>query len=124
MARPRPVPPYLRLVLPSACWNASKMICCLSGGMPMPVSATENASTARRELRLFVVRIPAAVRGLDGQRHLAVLRELESVGQQVLDDLLQPLGVGEQELAADAGPSSMAKSTFLDSATCRKVRST
>ena len=32
IARPRPVPPYLRLVLPSACWNASKMICCLSGG--------------------------------------------------------------------------------------------
>ena len=32
------VPPYLRLVLPSACWNASKMIRCLSGGMPMPVS--------------------------------------------------------------------------------------
>ena len=36
--RPRPVPPYLRLVVPSACWKASKMICCLSGGMPMPVS--------------------------------------------------------------------------------------
>ena len=32
------VPPYLRLVEPSACWNASKMICCFSGGMPMPVS--------------------------------------------------------------------------------------
>ena len=32
MARPRPVPPYLRLVRPSACWNASKMICCLSAG--------------------------------------------------------------------------------------------
>ena len=46
IARPRPVPPYLRLVLPSACWNASKMICCLSGGMPMPVSVTENATTA------------------------------------------------------------------------------
>ena len=30
MARPRPVPPYLRLVEPSACWKASKMICCLS----------------------------------------------------------------------------------------------
>ena len=29
---PRPVPPYLRLVVPSACWNASKMSCCLSRG--------------------------------------------------------------------------------------------
>jgi len=42
IASPSPVPPYLRLVLPSACWNASKMICCFSGEMPMPVSLTEN----------------------------------------------------------------------------------
>ena len=35
---PSPVPPNLRLVVPSACWNASKMSCCLSFGMPMPVS--------------------------------------------------------------------------------------
>ena len=45
MARPRPVPPYLRLVLASACWNASKMILCFSGGMPMPVSVTSKATT-------------------------------------------------------------------------------
>ena len=38
--RPRPVPPYLRLVVPSACWNASKISRCLSSGMPMPVSVT------------------------------------------------------------------------------------
>ena len=44
--RPRPVPPYLRLVLASACWKASKMIRCFSGGMPMPVSVTSNATTA------------------------------------------------------------------------------
>ena len=43
--RPRPVPPYLRLVVPSACWNASKMIRCFSSGMPMPVSSTVKAST-------------------------------------------------------------------------------
>ena len=46
IASPSPVPPYLRLVLPSACWNASKMICCLSDGMPMPVSLTENTTTS------------------------------------------------------------------------------
>ena len=45
MARPRPVPPYLREVLPSACWNASKITRCLSSGMPMPVSLTRNATT-------------------------------------------------------------------------------
>ncbi len=43
MERPRPVPPYLRLVVPSACWNASKISFCLSCGMPMPVSVTEMA---------------------------------------------------------------------------------
>ena len=45
MARPRPVPPYLRLVLESACWKASKMILYFSGMMPMPVSETSNATT-------------------------------------------------------------------------------
>jgi hypothetical protein len=41
------VPPYLRLVEPSACWKASKIICCFSGGIPMPVSLTLNAITFR-----------------------------------------------------------------------------
>ena len=45
IARPNPVPPYRRLVLASACWNASKMMRCFSGGMPMPVSVTSNAMT-------------------------------------------------------------------------------
>ena len=45
MARPRPVPPYLRLVPASACWKASKMMRCFSSGMPMPVSVTSNATT-------------------------------------------------------------------------------
>ncbi len=47
IANPKPVPPYLRLVLPSACWKASKMICCLSDEMPMPVSETAIAATPR-----------------------------------------------------------------------------
>ncbi len=41
---PSPVPPYLRLVVPSACWNASKITDSFSAGMPMPVSRTSNAS--------------------------------------------------------------------------------
>ena len=44
----QPVPPYLRLVVPSACWNASKMMRCLSCAMPMPVSVTEKATTIWR----------------------------------------------------------------------------
>ena len=42
---PRPVPPYMRPVPVSACWNGSKMIFSLSAAMPMPVSLTEKATT-------------------------------------------------------------------------------
>src|SRR5580692_10671952 len=45
MPRPSPVPPYLRLVLASACWKASKMMRCLSSAMPMPESVTSKATT-------------------------------------------------------------------------------
>ena len=48
IARPRPVPPYLRDVPASACWNASKMIFCFSGGMPMPLSVTVKRTTRVR----------------------------------------------------------------------------
>ncbi len=47
MDRPRPVPPYRRLVVPSACWNASKISESLSSEMPIPVSVTEKAITRR-----------------------------------------------------------------------------
>ena len=40
--KPRPVPPNRRLVVPSACWKASKITRCLSAEMPMPVSLTAN----------------------------------------------------------------------------------
>ena len=40
IVRPRPVPPNRRVVEPSAWLNASKMVACLSRGMPMPVSVT------------------------------------------------------------------------------------
>ncbi len=40
---PRPVPPYLRLVVPSACRNGSKISRSLSPGMPIPVSDTVKA---------------------------------------------------------------------------------
>src|SRR5439155_14905403 len=43
--RPSPVPPYFRLVVPSACWNASNTSRSFSGGTPMPVSLTESATT-------------------------------------------------------------------------------
>ena len=60
--RPRPVPPYLRLVVPSACWNASKMSCCLSFAMPMPVSVTENAMTLSDAARTGFAEAPCPAR--------------------------------------------------------------
>ncbi len=46
MDRPSPVPPYLRLVVPSACWNAPKMVSRCCSGIPIPVSRTRKATTA------------------------------------------------------------------------------
>ena len=45
MASPSPVPPKVRLVEVSACWNASKISSCFSLGMPMPVSEMAKAMT-------------------------------------------------------------------------------
>ena len=66
IASPRPVPPYSRVVEPSACANASKISRCFSGGMPMPVSLTEKASVdaslrPARRLATSTSTSPAAV---------------------------------------------------------------
>jgi len=42
IARPRPVPPYFRVVEPSACVKDSNRLARISGSIPMPVSFTEN----------------------------------------------------------------------------------
>jgi hypothetical protein len=46
IARPSPVPPWSRVVEPSACVKALKMSFVFSGGMPIPVSDTRNRNTA------------------------------------------------------------------------------
>src|SRR6476620_1470607 len=93
--RPRPVPPYLRLVVPSACWNSSKTSRSLSSGMPMPVSVTLKAIPLGPGERRG--REPHALRReADRQRHAALVGELHGVGQQVLEDLLEPLLVGDE----------------------------
>ncbi len=55
IARPRPVPPYWRVVEPSSWAKCSKILRCASSGIPMPVSSTltrrrqrSPASVARR----------------------------------------------------------------------------
>ena len=93
MARPRPVPPYLREVPASACWKASKISRCFSGAMPMPVSSTAKATTCWRLAEHRVVGTPALRGEPDAHLDVAVSGELDGVGQQVLEDLLQALGV-------------------------------
>ena len=94
MARPRPVPPYLRLVLASACWKASNTIFCFSTGMPTPVSVTSKATTelawlsaalsARQPVSAGTTRsrtLPCAVNfsALDSRFFRICCRRLESV---------------------------------------------
>src|SRR5208283_3879217 len=48
---------------------------------------------ARRPIQVVIVRAPSAVNRLEAQRHLPALGELECVGEQIFDDLLQPLRI-------------------------------
>src|SRR5580704_14950261 len=41
--RPSPVPPFLRVMVLSTCWNSSKMRAWSAGAMPGPESTTENS---------------------------------------------------------------------------------
>src|SRR5262245_46160122 len=47
MESPRPVPPFLRVLEVSACWNSSKIRCRSSWAMPGPVSATVTTNASR-----------------------------------------------------------------------------
>ena len=96
------MPPYLRLVEASACWNASKMIFCFSSGMPMPVSVTSNATTAGAWLSTGCSALQPPSAAVDIEADAALGGELERVRQQVLEHLLQPLGVGG-DAAAEIG---------------------
>ena len=49
IARPKPVPPYLRVVEPSAWLNARNKRSRISSGMPMPVSMTSNRNATLPE---------------------------------------------------------------------------
>ena len=53
IARPKPVPPYLRAVETCACVKLSKIDSSLSGGMPIPVSVTEKSRAPGSEISGF-----------------------------------------------------------------------
>ena len=86
IARPRPRPPNLRVIVVSPCWNGSKILGRTSGSMPMPVSVTST-------IEAVAPRSPRLVAGPDRDRP-ALGRELDGVLDQVPEDLLQPGRVG------------------------------
>ena len=75
------------------------MIFCFSCGMPIPVSATSKATTeaAFAENRMIVA--PSAAGIEDREPDAALLGELERIGEQILEHLLEALGVGDQAAA-------------------------
>ena len=91
MVRPRPVPPYLRVVEVSSCSKARKIVSCLSGGMPMPVSRTVN-----RRPTLAARRPATSHVDFHAHDHLALVGELDGVAHQVEQHLSQPAGVADQ----------------------------
>ena len=103
IARPSPVPPYLRVVEASACvksWN-SRSIC--SAVMPMPVSLTRKC-----------IQSPAvdAARATSSQI-VAVLGELAGVAEQVEQDLphLGHVGAHRPELVGAADLAACCRSS-------------
>ena len=82
-ASPIPVPSWARDLDPSTWEKRSKIVSSMLAGMPMPVSST--------------VMVDGVVLVLDVDRDLAALvRELQGVGQEVEDDLLELVRVQGQ----------------------------
>ncbi len=117
------MPPYLREVEPSACWKASKMICCFSAEMPMPVSLTLNAmtcSTASSDSASGDHPETAGAIEIDTLPTCVNLNALESRFLMICCSRLMSVTM----IFGSAGSRLTRKSTFFVSATCRKVRST
>jgi hypothetical protein len=79
MARPNPVPPYLRLVPASACWNASKMSFCFSGAIPSRIEIASQTVCDRLNTGCSSVQ-PAVASDIHG--HVPMGGELEGVRQR------------------------------------------
>ncbi len=75
IARPSPVPPFLRVFELSTCWNSPKILSWSSGAMPGPVSRTVST------------KLPVLGRGAD--RDLAGIGEFDRVADEVQQDLRQ-----------------------------------
>ncbi len=116
------MPPYLRLVVPSACWKASKMMRCFSSGIPIPLSRTEKASTCPALFRWsFSGLQPPCTRSTLNRTWPAAVN-LKALDNRFLITCCSRLS----SVYIDAGRSgarSMRNSSFLSCAICAKVRS-
>ena len=83
------MPPKRRDVEASACWNASKMIFCFSGAMPIPVSVIGQRNHVPGAAQHAMVGAPAVGGHLHVHRDASLGGELDGVGKQVLENLLQ-----------------------------------
>ena len=119
--RPRPVPPYLRLVVPSACWNALE-------NQLLLVLGNADAGIGDRDLDRLVELAKIGWLGLQPLSrsgppgNAAVRGELERVGQKVEHHLLSLFLVGAV-IVGRLSSNSILKSSPLSAASWRKVRS-
>jgi hypothetical protein len=113
---PRPVPPYWRVIDPSACEKASKITDSLSGAMPAIVGVVVVVSQLIPMMRMMMMlwRVGAytdarvahgeveddgvglALLHLNREDGLALRRKLDGIAHQVNDDLPQPHRVAHQ----------------------------
>ena len=91
MVRPRPEPPYLRVVEASPCLKASKDRVQLLGGNP-------HACVVHREMQADL-RVAAPLL-FDRDRDAALVGELDRVADQVQQDLAQPRRIAAHDRAA------------------------
>ena len=94
MARPRPVPPYLRVVEESAWEKFSKILPSFSWGMPMPVSLT-------RKRRRAGGRVVGILIDLDGEA--TGVGELHGVAEEVEENLAEACWVSDEDGRDGAG---------------------
>ena len=100
MESPRPVPPYLRLVEPSAWAKDSKIDCCFSNGMPVPLSMTLNTTTsdARLSASFDGLQPDAAISAMNSTRPFSVnskvpasfLKTISKLRAQIIAGKIKP----------------------------------
>ena len=104
IARPSPVPPYLRVVEASAWVNSSNSFAVCSGVMPMPVSETAMVTQSAP---------PSSGRRLTSTRITTALGELAGVAGEIEQRLAEPRRVGPDRAHArrDSPPRSGCRSS-------------